>query len=182
MLAGWVGLGMSVVAAISLALVLAVQPLVFLFAPIGGLLIGYYANARSERRRPWSRVLGNAVYAGLVTALSLAVLYALLRLLFVYADNGYPDFNRTDAQGQATGQTCATGPACTYQRYVLAGRGPELERFGVADAASFERYALREQLNASLGLVLLTLAGAVVGAAFYASGTGATRPLTRVAS
>jgi hypothetical protein len=163
--AGWVGLGMSVVAVIGLALVIPVQPLLFLWAPVGGALIGWYANARSERSRPWSRVLLNALYAGLVTALSLVLLYGAIRLLFVYADNGNPDFNRVDSNGQVIEPTCPVGPACTYARYVKAGRGAELEAFGVRDATSFESYALREQLNGSIALIVLTLGGALVGAA-----------------
>lgn len=175
--AGWVGLGMAVIAAISLALVFPVQALLFLFAPIGGLLIGWYANARAERRRPWSRVIVNAAYAGLVTALSLVLLYGAIRLLFVYADNGYPDFNRTDSNGVVIEPTCAVGPACTYARYVKAGRGPELEALGVRDAASFESYALREQLNGSIALLVLTIGGALAGGTFHwLTGTGARRP------
>ena len=58
--AGWVGLGMAVVIAIAFELIIAVQTLVFLFAPIAGLLIGVYANARSERWRPLRRVIANA--------------------------------------------------------------------------------------------------------------------------
>jgi hypothetical protein len=162
--AGWVGLGIAVVGAISLALVIAVQPLLFLFAPVGGLLIGYYANARSDRRRPWPRVVANALYAGAVTAISLVLLYGAVRLLFVFADDGYPDFNRP---GQ---ETCALGPECTYKRYLRAGRGPELEALGVRDAATFQQYALREQLNGSLGLIALTLVGAGVGGLFYGAG------------
>ena len=38
-------------------------------------MIGYYANARSDRRGgPWGRVIANALFAGLVTGLTLAVL------------------------------------------------------------------------------------------------------------
>ena len=65
--AGWVGLGMAVVIAISFELIIAVQSLVFLLAIPAGLLIGFYADARSVRRRPWWRVLVNALYAGLLT-------------------------------------------------------------------------------------------------------------------
>jgi hypothetical protein len=159
--AGWIGVGMSVLVAISFALIVAVQSLVFLFAPLGGLLIGYYANARSARRRPWWRLFANAGYAALVTGVSLALLYAGLRLLFVYADTGYPDFNLPGTP------TCATGPDCTYQRYVKAGRAEELARLGVSDAAAFERYVLREQLNGAVSLIALTLSGAAVGAALH---------------
>jgi hypothetical protein len=178
--AGWVGFGMSVVVAIGLALVIAIQSLVFLFAPVGGLLIGYYANARSGRRRPLQRALVNAVYAGLVTAVSLTLLYGAIRLLFVYADTGYPDFNRTDSEGRIIEPTCPVGPACTYARYVKAGRGDELVPLGVSDARSFESYALREQLNGSVALLVLTLGGSIVGGAFYAlAGSPARRPAPR---
>jgi hypothetical protein len=166
--AGWVGVGMAVTIAIGLELILAVQSLVFLAAPVAGLLVGWYANVRSERRRPAVRVLANAILAGAMTGLSLAILYGALRLLFVYADNGYPDFNQPDRPA------CTPGPACTYARYVAAGEGDELAAAGVVDAASFEAYVLREQLNGGLLLVGLTLGGAVVGGAFVA-GTGRAR-------
>jgi hypothetical protein len=172
--AGWVGFGMSVVVAVGLALVIAIQPLVFLFAPVGGLLIGYYANARSGRRRPLGRVLANALYAGVVTALCLVVLYAIIRLLFLYADTG------TDAEGRLIDPTCGAGPSCTYARYVRAGYGPELEALGVTDARSFESYALREQLNGSTALLVLTLAGAAGGGLLYVlSGTASREAAAR---
>jgi hypothetical protein len=180
--AGWVGIGMSVVAVIGFALVIPVQPLLFAFAPIGGVLIGWYANARSERRHPWSRVIVNALYAGAVTALSLVLIYGAIRLIFIYADNGSPDFNRIDSKGQIVEPTCAVGPACTYARYLKAGRGPELEAFGVRDVASFESYALREQLNGSIALIVLTLGGAIIGAAFagFTGSAARTAAATRV--
>jgi hypothetical protein len=159
--AGWVGLGMAVVIAIGFELILTVQTFVFLAALPAGLLIGSYANSRSERRRPWRRVFGNAVWAGLVTAVSLAVLYGGIRLLFVYADAGYRD------PGQGGPLACSTGPACTYQRYIDAGRGPELQAAGVHDAADFERFVLQGQLNGALTLMTLTLGGAVIGGAIH---------------
>ncbi len=159
--AGWVGLGMAVVIAISFELIVAVQSLVFLVALPAGLLIGFYADARSERRRPWWRVLVNALYAGLLTGLSLALLYAGLRLLFVYADTGYRD----TSQGGTI--ACQTGPACTYQRYLDQGRGAELVAAGVTDVATFERYVLREQLSGVLILTGLVTGGALAGGALY---------------
>jgi len=163
--AGWVGLGMAVVVAMAFELIVAVQSLVFLFAPVSGLLIGYYANARSERRRPWRRVIANAVYAGLVTAVSLSILYAGLRLLFVYADSGYRD----GTQGGPL--VCTTGPDCTYQRYVESGRGPELAAAGVGDVATFEQFVLQEQLNGALTIIALVTGGALVGGLLYGAGS-----------
>jgi hypothetical protein len=173
--AGWVGLGMAVVVAISFELVLAIQSLVFIAAPLSGLLIGWYAGARSKRRRPWWRVLTNAAYAGLVTGLTLALLYGGIRLLFVYADNGFPAYNRTDATGAPTGPTCQVGPPCTYQRYLDAGRAGELAALGVTDPASFEQQLLREQLNGAALLLGLSVGGALAGGLVY----GLTAPRDR---
>lgn len=159
--AGWVGLGMAVVVVIGFELIVAVQSLVFLVAPVAGLLIGSYADARSGRRRPWGRVLANAAWAGLVTAVSLAVLYVALRLVFVYADSGYRD------AGQGGPLSCRTGPGCTYARYLEAGRGPELAAAGVADEATFERFVLQEQLNGAAAIVAVVVGGALTGGLLY---------------
>ncbi|MBA2254602.1 MAG: hypothetical protein H0W07_05780 [Chloroflexi bacterium] len=155
--AGWVGIGVALVVVIAFELIIAVQALVFILAPLMGLLIGAYANTRSERHRPWSRVLANAAYAGLVTAVGLALLYGGLRLLFVYGDSGY----RSESQG---GQLpCRPGPDCTYQRLLGANGAPTLEAAGVTDAAGFEGLLIRELLIGSGVLVTLTLGGAVAG-------------------
>jgi hypothetical protein len=159
--AGFVGLGMAVTIALGLVLVVAVPPLVLLAAPIAGLLIGFYANARSGRRRPWWRVLANSGYAGLVTGVSLALLYAGLGLLFLYADGGF----REAAQGGPI--DCQRGPACTYARYLDAGQGSSLEALGVTDAARFERYLLRGQLVGGTIIAGSTVAFALLGGAVH---------------
>ncbi|HUG48412.1 MAG TPA: hypothetical protein VMP67_08375 [Candidatus Limnocylindria bacterium] len=158
--AGWVGLGVALVAVIALALVIAIQGLVFLLALPIGLLLGWYANARSERRRPRWRVLANSAYAGLVTAVGLAVMYVGLRLLFVYADTGaMPDGGRLD---------CRMGPECTYARHIEAGQGDQLAEQGVTDARSFEAAVLREQVLATGALFGLTLGGSLASGALLA--------------
>jgi hypothetical protein len=162
--AGWVGLGMALVIAIAFELIIAVQSIVFLVAPLAGILVGAYANQRSERWRPRWRVFANSAYAGFVTGLSMAILYVLLRLLFIFADSGYPDFNRTDVNGAPTGIQCAAGPECTYQRYLAAGRDPELREVGVTDGASFGSFVLREQIQGGGILVALTVFGSVIPA------------------
>jgi hypothetical protein len=162
--AGWVGIGMALVIAIAFELIIAIQTLVFVVAIPAGMLIGGYANARSQRWRPMRRVFANAAYAGLVTGLSLAVMYGMLRLLFVFADTGYPAFNRVDASGNPVGIQCATGPDCTYQRYLADGRGQDLAAAAVTDGGSFGAYALREQLNGGTIIVVLTLGGSLVAA------------------
>jgi hypothetical protein len=153
--AGWVGIGVAIVIVISFALIIAVQPLVWLAAPVAGVLVGSYANHRSARWRPRWRVLGNALWAGLVTGVSLALFYAAVRLLFVYFDAGY----RPEPQG---GQLdCARGPECVYMRYLDEGRGEALAGAGVVDAATFERAMLSEQVDGALLLTGLTMAGAL---------------------
>ncbi len=163
--AGWVGLGMGLVIAIAFELIVAIQPLVFLLALPAGALIGAYANVRSERWRPRRRVLANSAYAGAVTGIGLALLYVAIRLLFIYADSGY----RVDTQG---GQlSCLPGPACTYERYLAAGRGPELTASGVTDGASFEAFVLSEHLSGGLTLVALSVGGALLAGGLRASRT-----------
>jgi hypothetical protein len=164
--AGSVGLGMALVIAIAFELVIAVQPIVFLVAPIAGILIGGYANQRSERWRPRRRVLANSIYAGLVTGIALAVMYAVLRLVFIFADTGYPDFNRRDDTGAQIGIQCNTGPDCTYQRYLAAGRDPELTAAGVVDGGTFGSFVVREQLQGAGYLIVLTLVGSLIPAAW----------------
>lgn len=154
--AGWVGLGMALVMAISLELIVAVQPLVFLIAPLAGFLIGAYANQRAERWRPIGRVLANAAYAGLITGLGLALLYGSLRLLFVFADSGFR------GPGQGGQLECQMGPECTYLRYVAEGQADELAAVGVVDGETFGQYMVGEQITGGLVLVTLTLGGALL--------------------
>ena len=168
--AGWVGAGMAAVIVLSFELVIPVQPVVFYSAPFAGLLIGYYANQRSERAGgPWGRLVANALYAGLVTGITLALLYGALRLLFFYADQGYSADNRGGAV------TCRSGADCTYQRYLADPTyAAELRAAGVTDAAGFERYFLSEQLNGGVTLVLWTLVPALLGGLAY--GASNSRP------
>ena len=65
--AGWIGLGTAVVLVIAFALVVPIQPVVYVAALPVGLLIGWYANAKSERFRPRGRAMANALWAGLLT-------------------------------------------------------------------------------------------------------------------
>lgn len=154
--AGWIGLGMGLVIAIAFELIIPVQTVVFLLAPLSGVLIGVYANVRAERWRPRARVLANAAYAGLVTGAGLALLYVLIRLVFVYGDSGaLPDGTRIN---------CQSGPDCSYQRYVLAGEAGTLGSRGIVDGASYDRVFLTQDMPATGGaLLILTLGGALVG-------------------
>ena len=161
MFAGWVGLGMAVVVVIAFGLIIPLQPLVVLAALPIGLIIGWYANVRSERYRPRRRALGNALWAGLVSGVGLAVFYVLIRLIFVYADTGgLPTGARLD---------CQPGPDCTYQRYVALDRADELAALGIRDGASYEAAVLREMATMGGALIAIAIAGAGVAGGWRAA-------------
>jgi hypothetical protein len=171
--AAYVGIGMAVVVAVSFLLVIPIEPVYWLLALPVGLLIGYYANSRSDRRAgPWGRILVNALFAGIVTGLTLAVLLLATKAIFFFADNGYPDFNRVDETGQPIPPYCQSGADCVYQRYVAAGNGDELAAAGVTDAATFTSFYWGQQFSTALTLIVLTEAGALLGGLAY----GFTRP------
>ena len=155
--AGYVGIGMAVVIAIAFALIIPVQTIVFVAAPFAGVIIGGYANNRSARWRPMRRVFLNAAWAGFVTGLSLAIMYVILRLLFVFADTGtMPD---------GTTLHCTMGPDCTYQRYLQDPTlAPYLADGGITDGASMGAAVIHDQLTGGLIIVLSVVAGAVVAA------------------
>jgi hypothetical protein len=162
--AAMVGLGLAVTIAISFALVIAIQALVFVSAPLAGLVIGFYANHKSERWRPRWRLFANAGFAGLVTGLSLGLMYVGIRLLFIYADSGY----RPEPMG---GQLdCTLGPDCYYARLIDEGEGEELASEGITDAASLE-----QAIWVSQGEWLLILTGVTTAGALLAAGWRAVR-------
>ena len=80
---------MALVIAVSFLLVIPIEPVYWLLAPLSGLLIGYYANTRSERvAGPWSRIVINGIYAGVVTGVTLSILLLGVKALFFAADDG----------------------------------------------------------------------------------------------
>ena len=128
---------MAVTIVVSFLLFIPIEWIIQILALPSGMMIGYYANQRSDRRAgPWSRILINGVFAGLVTGLTAAVLLVLIKGIFFYADSGFR------GPGQGGQITCQTGAECVYQRYLEAGRGPELAAAGVHDAGSFTRLLL----------------------------------------
>ena len=174
--AAYVGIGMAVTIGVSFLLVIPIEPIYWLLALPAGMLIGYYANQRSDRRAgPWSRILANALFAGLVTALTLAALLLAVKALFFYADNGYPDFNRTDSDGMSIPPTCEPGPGCVYARYLAAGSEADFTAVGVTDVSSFTGFYWSQQLTTAGTIVVLTLAGGLIGGLGY----GITRPKSR---
>ena len=166
--AAYVGIGMAVTIVVSFLLVIPIEWAVWVLALPSGLLIGYYANQRSNRRAgPWSRILFNGLFAGVVTGLTTAALILLIKAIFFYADSGYPDFNRIDAQNRPIPPYCDTGAACVYERYLKVGRGPDLAAAGVSDVAAFTAFYWREQFGTAGTVLLWTAVGGLGGAGLY---------------
>jgi hypothetical protein len=169
--AAYVGIGMAVTIVASFTLIIPIEGLIWLFALPSGLLIGYYANQRSNRRAgPWRRIISNGVFAAFATGVALVALLLLLKALFFFADNGYRD------PGLGGSISCSTGADCVYQRYLDDGRGDVLAAAGVTDAASFTSFYWGDQLSTSTIVFALTLVGGLGGAALY--GLARPKPVT----
>ena len=162
--AGWVGVGLAMTIVVSFLLVIPIEPIFWLMSPLAGLLIGYYANARADRRAgPWRRILLNGVYASLLTAVTLVLCFAGTKAIFFYADNGYRDASQG---GPIAG--CTSGADCVYRRYLAeVGKAAQFEKVGITDVASFTAFYWREQLGTTGTVTILCLAGGVFGAAMY---------------
>lgn len=168
--AAWVGVGMAVTIAVSFLLVIPIEFLVIPTALFGGMMIGYYANARSDRRGgPWGRVILNGLFAGLVMGLTLAILYLGVKALFFTADNGFRD---ASSGGPLA---CAPGADCVYQRYLDIGRGAQFEAAGITDVDSFTSFYWGDQLNSAGSFIVLAVGGSLVGGLMYGA-TNRRRP------
>jgi len=172
--AAYVGIGMAVTIAISFLLVIPIEPIYWLLAVPAGLLIGYYANQRSDRRAgPWPRILINALFAGTVTGLTLVAFLLAVKALFFFGDNGYPDFNRIDPKTrQPVPPSCVNGAGCVYGRYVANGDEPQLTAAGITDAATFTGFYWGQQVASSGTVLVFTILGGLGGGLLY----GAFRP------
>jgi hypothetical protein len=160
--AAYVGIGMAVTIVVSFMLFIPIEWVIWVLALPSGLLIGYYANQRSDRRAgPWTRILVNGLFAGVITGLTAAALLLAIKALFFYADNGFRD------PGLGGPISCRGGADCVYQRYLDDGRGPDLEAAGVADADSFTRFYWSEQFGSAGTILILTTVGGLGGAALY---------------
>ena len=160
--AAYVGIGMAVTIVASFTLFIPIEWVIWMLALPSGLLIGYYANQRSDRRAgPWGRILVNGLFAGIVTGLTAALLLLAIKGLFFYGDNGFRD------PGLGGSISCQAGADCVYQRYLQAGRGPDLAAAGVTDAATFTGLYWSEQLSSGGTVLMLTALGGLGGAALY---------------
>ncbi|MEO7664589.1 MAG: hypothetical protein ABIV26_05630 [Candidatus Limnocylindrales bacterium] len=159
--AAFVGIGMALTIGVSFLLVIPVEPVYWLLSIPAGLLVGYYADARSGRQRgEWSRILSNAIFAGLTTGLTLAVLLIGVKALFFAADDGYRD------PGLGGRISCQTGADCVFHRY-LENQPEVLAAGGVADAATFSAYYWSQQLSTAKLLVLLATGFGLAGGALF---------------
>jgi hypothetical protein len=165
-IAAFVGIGMAVTMAVSFLLVIPIEPAYVLLSVPGGLIIGYYANARSARSRgQWRRIVPNALAAGLATALTLSLLALGTKALFFFGDSGYPDFNRVE-NGVAVGPTCQSGGDCVYHRYLLA-EPDKLAAAGVTDSASFADEYWAQQWSTARLLIGMTTGAALLGGVLF---------------
>ena len=169
--AAYVGIGMAAVIAISFLLVIPIEIVFLVLGFPAGLLIGYYADARSERwAGPWGRILANGLFAAAVTAATMALLYLGVKALFFYADDGYRDASLGPPLA------CSPGADCVYARYRQDPElGPRLEAAGVTGVASFTTFYWSEQLSNAGYVAILTIVGGIGGALAY----GVTRPGSR---
>ncbi len=166
--AGWVGVGMAATIVVSFVLVIAIEPIAWFLSLPAGMVIGYYANARSERLGGWGRMLANAAYAAVLTGVTTALLLLVFKAIFFFGDDGF----RPPALG---GQlSCAAGPQCVYARY-QAEQGDALRAAGIDDLGSFEIAYWRQQGTTSAVLVAVPAGGGLFGGLLY----GATRPRRR---
>jgi hypothetical protein len=167
--AAFVGIGMAVTIGVSFLLVIPIEPVYWALSVPAGLLIGYYADSRSGRGRgAWRRILANAVFAGLVTGLTLAALLIAVKALFFVADDGYRD------PGLGGRLSCQSGGDCVYQRY-LQDQPEALAAAGVTDAASFSTFFWAQQWSTAALLLMLSTGFGLAGGLVY----GVTRPRER---
>jgi len=160
--AAWVGIGVAVTIGVSFLLIIPIEPIYWLLTLPAGLLIGYYANQRSDRRAgPWPRIVTNALIAAALTGATMALLLLGVKALFFSADNGYRD------PGLGGPIACQSGADCVYRRYLDAGRGQDLAAAGVTDAATFSAFYWSQQLGTAGLLLAVTTAGGLGGAVLY---------------
>ena len=107
--AAYVGIGMAVTIVVSFLLVIPIEWVIWMLALPSGLLIGYYANQRSDRRAgPWGRILVNGLFAGFVTGLTAAVVMPTSRR----ALDHWPAQYTSENDAESVTPAAATVPGC----------------------------------------------------------------------
>ena len=161
--AAYVGIGMAVTIVVSFMLIIPIEWIIWLLALPSGLLIGYYANQRSDRRAgPWGRILVNGLFAGLVTGLTAAVLLLAIKAPVLLRRQRLP----RPGPGRAD-RVLASVPTASTSATSTTGAGPVLVAAGVTDAESFARFYWGEQFGSAGTILVLTTVGGLGGAALY---------------
>ena len=164
--AAFVGIGMAVTIGMSFLLVIPIEPIYWVLSVPAGLLIGYYANARSRRGRgAWRRIVVNALFAATVMGLTLAILLIGVKALFFAGDDGYRD------PGLGGRISCQSGADCVYRRY-LEDQPDALIQALVTDPSTFSTFYWAQQWSTAAMLIVLSTASGVAGGVIY----GVTRP------
>ena len=161
--AAFVGIGMALTVAVSFLMVIPIDPAYIVFAPLSGLLIGWYGNQRAGqlRGRP-GRIFANAGWSGAITGVTFAALFLAVKLFFFSLDPGYRD------EKQGGSFTYAAGPECVYVRYQGADGGQAaLTEAGVTDVASFTDWYWDGQMGTARLLIGSTTLAALLGGLFY---------------
>ena len=161
--AAFVGIGMALTVAVSFLMVIPIDPAYIVFAPLSGLLIGWYGNQRAGqlRGRP-GRIFANAGWSGAITAVTFAALFLAVKLFFFSLDPGYRD------ERSGGSFTCAAGPACVYERYQAAeGGAAALTDAGISDVATFTAWYWDGQMGTARLLIGSTTLFALLGGLFY---------------
>lgn len=161
--AAFVGVGMALTVAVSFLMVIPIDPAYIVFAPLSGLLIGWYGNQRAGqlRGRP-GRIFANAAWSGAITAVTFAALFLAVKLFFFSLDPGYRD------EKQGGSFNCAAGPECVYVRYQGAEGGAEaLAEAGITDVASFTDWYWDGQMGTVRLLIGSTTLAALLGGLLY---------------
>ncbi|HEY8868937.1 MAG TPA: hypothetical protein VIM30_06070 [Candidatus Limnocylindrales bacterium] len=157
-----VGMGMAATLAVSLLLIIPIEPAYWYLTLPLGLLIGWYANQRSNRiAGPWPRIGANGLFAGAVAGASMAVFLLVVKGLFFVADDGYRD---PEAGGRLS---CVPGAECVFMRYQAVDSSGALAAAGATDAASFSRFYWNRQLSTAGLVVVIGAVGGIGGAAIY---------------
>ena len=161
-----VGVGMALTIAVSFLMVIPIDPAYLAFAPLSGLLIGWYGNQRAEPLRGrLGRIVANAAWSGAWTAVSFAVLFLAVKLFFFSLDPGYRD------ERQGGSLRCAAGPACVYARYLAAEDGvATLSAAGVRDVVEFTDWYWSGQLGTARLIIGSTMSFSLVGGLLYTFG------------
>jgi hypothetical protein len=161
--AAFVGIGMALTVAVSFLMVIPIDPAYIVFAPLSGLLIGWYGNQRAGqlRGRP-GRIFANAGWSGAVTAVTFAALFLAVKLFFFSLDPGYRD------EKQGGSFKCKAGPECVYVRYQGEDGGKAaLAEAGITDVASFTDWYWDGQMGTARLLIGSTTLFALLGGMFY---------------